>query len=264
MVCDISTLYLYEVARCVADRPLVLKGGSALILQGQDRTSDDLDFDATEPYSLDTRHAYDMRRAFRQAAEQLNERGVYIKILKIVKKKDTRTTRRELVTYDTSIGQRHLKTETSFRENRVVDPRECFIYEGVKVYVPHRLVTLKLNAARNRTKLRDAYDLLFLATTFSNHFDNDQKKGFIDFVDTFLNRGATYDLDCTGSSLIAPSRIPGGHPYATRDDLTKAFLNHMDEKLQECAISFMEGKTTTKPMPKTSKVIQLSNKPPSI
>jgi len=56
--------FMMEIAKSVSDTPMVLKGGTALLLvYGSDRFSEDLDFDSTQAIKLERRIYDAVKRA---------------------------------------------------------------------------------------------------------------------------------------------------------------------------------------------------------
>ncbi|MEY4978265.1 MAG: hypothetical protein RLZZ352_535 [Pseudomonadota bacterium] len=155
------------LARGFADLPMVLKGGTALLLcYGLDRFSEDLDFDAPKRFNVVTR----VERLLQGVATRYDIRVV----------KDTETVQRLKVHYEakaifsrsaphTPGVQRLLKIETSFRQAPVAE--DVRMHEGIRVYALPRLVEQKLKALAQRTTARDLYDVAFLLRTHPNAFN---------------------------------------------------------------------------------------------
>lgn len=138
------------IAESVSDTPMVLKGGTALMLMyGLDRYSEDLDFDSTKAISIETR----VKDALRKTK---------ITISAITKKKDTNTVKRWMVRYTGPAGDGSVKVEVSFREDQI-DPETHLTLNNIKVYKISELINQKLNAAVHRSKIRDLYDLAYLS-----------------------------------------------------------------------------------------------------
>jgi predicted nucleotidyltransferase component of viral defense system len=120
-----------EIARDFQDLPMVLKGGTALLLcYGLDRFSEDLDFDALKPFNILPR------------VERVLSRNVHSYLVKIVK--DTSTVQRLKTHYKGVSSERLLKIETSFRAK----PTEldiCMV-DGIKTYKIEKLIEQKVNA----------------------------------------------------------------------------------------------------------------------
>lgn len=146
---------MLAIAKSVADTPMVLKGGTALLLIYQlDRFSEDLDFDSSKKMRLESR--------IQEAV------STYVKVKSIDLLKDTDTVSRYRLVYETPCGIQRLKIETSLRSN----PTESHIIDGIRVYPIQTLIQQKLNALENRTRARDLYDVSFLARKYPNLFTN--------------------------------------------------------------------------------------------
>ena len=153
MESDKSQIFHRNVMRAIctnlADTPMVLKGGTALLLcYGLDRFSEDLDFDSSKKMGVS--------RRIQDAIGGLCE----IESMKTLKDTDT-VQRLRLVCIDpeTRNGIR-LKIETSFRET--YSPDEVVDVNGIKTYTLNRLFSNKVNTLFSRTKARDVYDLDFI------------------------------------------------------------------------------------------------------
>ncbi len=135
-----------NVARSLNDTPMVLKGGTALLLAyGLDRHSTDLDFDSVKAIRLEHR--------LTQVPLPAN-----VQILGVDCLKDTQTTLRYRLNYQTEYGIERLKIETSLRTH----PDECEMINGIRVYGVPTLLEQKLSAIEHRTTARDLYDINFL------------------------------------------------------------------------------------------------------
>lgn len=147
------------IAQSVADTPMILKGGTALLLAyGLTRFSEDLDFDSTKPIQLHSR----IKQALKQHAS--------IEALDILK--NTATVCRYRLKYETPSGPGKLKIETSFRE--IPDHYKYTFINGIQVYELPAIIDQKLKALIGRTTARDLYDINFLATEHAQHFDAKQ------------------------------------------------------------------------------------------
>ena len=147
-----------EVLRAVQETPLVLKGGTSLLLcYGLDRFSEDLDFDAPKKLNLESR----IEHALRALTQQL----------RITRTKDTDTVQRYRIEYECSALQGRLKVEVSCRD--AVIEADVVEREGLRTYRVARLIAQKTRAMENRTTARDLYDVHFLATHFRTEFEPD-------------------------------------------------------------------------------------------
>lgn len=160
-----------EIMRAIAedlmDLPMVLKGGTALLLcYGLDRFSEDLDFDAPKKFNLAGR------------VERVLSRFTQESRIKVVK--DTATVQRLKVHYRKGEVDRLLKIETSFRQTPSNDSVE--IRSGIKTYKVSSLINQKLAALVGRTKARDLYDVAFLARTYRSEFSDQAVKQLTDML----------------------------------------------------------------------------------
>jgi predicted nucleotidyltransferase component of viral defense system len=138
-----------SVARSLADTPLILKGGTALLFAyGLDRFSEDLDFDSNKHLRLENR------------IEKATIPFVRIDSVDVLK--NTETVQRYRVKYSTKEVSGSLKIEVSCRDS--YDPSRSHFYEGIRVYDLPVLIDHKLEAFQDRTVARDLYDLHFMLT----------------------------------------------------------------------------------------------------
>jgi predicted nucleotidyltransferase component of viral defense system len=146
---DIHQDIMREIFLSVTDTPMVLKGGTALLLcYGLDRPSEDLDFDSSRKMGLERRIENALQNRYR------------IDDLKTLK--DTDTVQRLRLTYthlQTTI-QGSLKIETSFRQ--VPPSSQVDVINGIRVYKLDNLFQQKARAFYQRTAARDLYDLAFI------------------------------------------------------------------------------------------------------
>lgn len=142
------------ISRDLIDLPMVLKGGTALLLcYGLNRFSEDLDFDSPRKFNIAGR----IERIFSHMSSSHE--------LKIVK--DTETVQRIKSHYHGVAGDRLLKIETSFRSPP--DESRVTVIDGIRTYTIEALIEQKIDALKNRTAARDLFDLAFLA---KNHIDD--------------------------------------------------------------------------------------------
>ena len=155
-----------NILKNLSDTPLVLKGGSALYLgYGLNRFSEDLDFDSLKKLNL-------FNKIKPSAPPDIVIDDIHIK-------KDTDTLSRYIVNYHiqgTDIKD-VLKLEVSYRTPANEENRLLSI---------ERIIDNKLKAAYDgenvRTRSRDLFDLHFLASKYSEHFDLDLAKRLNDFA----------------------------------------------------------------------------------
>ena len=150
------------VALRMQDTPYVLKGGTALALvYGLDRHSVDLDFDGAKAVSI--------KKYVRDGLKDANVSMFSFKL-----DYNTWKGQRFKVHYLTpdSGEDRLVKVELSFRKQ----PRagEIVILDGIRTYKTPALFEQKMNAAADRTKAQDLYDLGFMAGTFGERFSIEQ------------------------------------------------------------------------------------------
>lgn len=135
------------VLASVQDSPLVLKGGTALLLcYGLDRFSEDLDFDAPKKMNLESR----VEKALS---------GVASSVI-ITRTKDSDTVQRYRVIYQVGESEGRLKIEVSCRDE--ISPQTIVEQDGIKTYRVATLASQKVRAFEGRTAARDIYDLHFL------------------------------------------------------------------------------------------------------
>jgi len=143
-----------ELACGLSDTPLVLKGGTALLLAyGLDRFSDDLDFDAPHKINLENRIG------------RIALKGITITGIDVLK--DTDTTTRYRVNYHSAYGKNSLKVEVSYRTP--ANEEDVVRIDGMRVASIEKIVEQKLDAAENRTSIRDIYDLAFIVRSHSDN-----------------------------------------------------------------------------------------------
>lgn len=139
----------------LADLPMVLKGGTALLLcYGLTRFSEDLDFDSPRKFNIAGR------------IDRILSQRVQRHELKIVK--DTETVQRIKSHYQGISGDRLLKIETSFRN--APDESSVVVVNGIRTYKIATLIEQKISALSNRTAARDLFDVAFLSANYLNDF----------------------------------------------------------------------------------------------
>jgi predicted nucleotidyltransferase component of viral defense system len=150
------------IAQSVANTPLILKGGTALLLAySLDRFSEDLDFDCHKNLRLEHKIQEALSYSFKLQSLDLL--------------KDTDTVTRYRLIYDSCVSKNNrLKIEISHRVER--EPISQ-IMNGIKVYKLPELIHQKLLALEGRTAARDLYDINFLAKNYKDSFSKgDHKK----------------------------------------------------------------------------------------
>lgn len=162
-----------SILKNLSDTPLVLKGGSALYLgYGLNRFSEDLDFDSLKKLNL-------INKIKSSVPPDIVIDDIHIK-------KDTDTLSRYIVNYHiqgTNIED-VLKLEVSYRTP--VNEEQVVIKDGIRLLSIERIIDNKLKAAYDgeniRSRARDLFDLHFLASKYSEHFDLDLAKRLNDFA----------------------------------------------------------------------------------
>jgi len=144
--------FMLEILKNVAETPLVLKGGTALMLAyGLDRFSEDLDFDSPKKLHLESKITHSARL------------GILLIELKTLK--NTETVTRYRARYNTKVGERSLKIEISHRDE--ISESDVVVKNTIRVYKIEKILDLKLLAAHDgdnpRTAIRDLYDIDFIA-----------------------------------------------------------------------------------------------------
>ncbi len=146
------------IARDFHDLPMVLKGGTALLLcYGLDRFSEDLDFDAPKKFNVAGR----VEKILSQKAKSHSIRTV----------KDTETVQRLKAHYTGLTSDRLLKIETSFRAPPTEE--QTTIIDGIRTYSVGTLIAQKINALEHRTAARDLYDIAFLTRQYAEQFSGE-------------------------------------------------------------------------------------------
>lgn len=145
------------IARDFHDIPMVLKGGTALLLcYGLDRFSEDLDFDAPKKFNIAGR----VEKILSQKTKSHNIRTV----------KDTETVQRLKAHYTGLTSDRLLKIETSFRTPPTEE--QTTVIDGIRTYSVGTLIEQKINALEHRTAARDLYDIAFLTRQYAKEFSS--------------------------------------------------------------------------------------------
>ena len=161
---------MVAILRGLRDTPLVLKGGTALYLgYGLTRFSEDLDFDAAKKLNL--------------LSKIKNSIPYDIKLNEIHVKKDTDSVSRYIINYFIpKINEtNNLKMEISYRTP--IEEKDVYIKDGIRFASIEKIIDYKLKAAFDgacpRSKVRDLYDLHYLAFNYSHNFSkNDIERLF--------------------------------------------------------------------------------------
>lgn len=162
---------MMKILESVSEKPLVFKGGSALMLFYRlDRFSEDLDFDSPYPVSVNSLVKF---------LEKLGEVSV---------KKDTSTVKRLMLKpfgKDFSI-----KVEVSLRDYSPVD-KPIRIGKELSVYSINDFFLQKLSALIHRRRARDLYDLGFIVKEYGEYLSPQNKEKFLS---AFRDKMEIYDL----------------------------------------------------------------------
>ncbi|MCL2008928.1 MAG: nucleotidyl transferase AbiEii/AbiGii toxin family protein [Synergistaceae bacterium] len=151
---DFMKAIAFEVSK--NEKSAILKGGTSLLLtRGLDRFSEDMDFDLT-PGTVT-----DFQKHILKAAE-----SVKLDIDCINVKKNTETTKRYMVHYQSAFTKQPdvLKIECSMRHE--IEEKDAEIIQGLRVYSIARMAELKTAAFIGRDKARDTYDVAFLVANY--------------------------------------------------------------------------------------------------
>lgn len=151
------------VALRMQTTPYVLKGGTALALfYGLNRHSEDLDFD-------DCGKRFSIKN---QVREGLRDGGASMSAF--IHDYDTWKGQRFKVHYiNPETGEdRLLRIELSSRSEP--NPDDIVVVDGIRTYRPPALFDQKMNAADDRVKARDLFDIGFLVGTHGNQLSSDQ------------------------------------------------------------------------------------------
>ncbi|MEH6822719.1 MAG: nucleotidyl transferase AbiEii/AbiGii toxin family protein [Motiliproteus sp.] len=178
------------IAQSFSDTPMILKGGTSLLLgYGLNRYSEDLDFDSTKAINVDAR----IVQALRTTKISIESNEI---------KKDTDTVKRWVLRYKGPDGDGSLKIEVSLRQGEI---SEDLITEiaGIKIYHIESLITQKLNAADNRAKVRDLYDIEFLARQYGDHFNLQQIERLVGLAEDPAEIVERYMLDHSEDSILS-------------------------------------------------------------
>lgn len=168
------------------DKPLVLKGGTALFLgYNLQRFSEDLDFDLTIPL----KGHLNMESICKNALKKLAGQGFKVTLddFKELKKTETTHRCRPMFSAGEDLPPIPLKIEISSRSTPA--PESLRQINGIKVYSISEIARLKLLAAVEddsrpyRTAARDLHDLAFIADQWEAELPAD----IVDQIETFFS-----------------------------------------------------------------------------
>ena len=147
-----------RIVKGLSDKPLILKGGTALMLAyNLDRYSEDIDYDSDTKIDL-AKHLESIMQKTRMQYE-------------IVTKKQTDTTSRVSVKYTTGKAKGIL-LKIEVKNNRQISSDDISNHPGFLVYTVNKICEQKLHASSERIKARDFYDLGFIAGHYKDALDN--------------------------------------------------------------------------------------------
>ena len=180
-----------SILKGISDTPLVLKGGTALLLAYDlSRFSEDLDFDAPHKLNLESR----IQRSVPMG----------ITLDEVTALKDTGTVTRYRAKYHTEHGPRSLKLEVSYRTP--TPDSEVRSVHGIRVAALPRIIDQKLKAAHDghdpRAKVRDLYDLDFAARRWPVAFTDDLAARLLAFAEDPGVLESRYQADYDEDDLI--------------------------------------------------------------
>lgn len=184
---------MQAIAKDLSDLPMVLKGGTALLLcYGLDRFSEDLDFDAPKKFNVAGR------------VDKVLSRLTSEHVVRTVK--DTETVQRLKIQYRTEDVSRLLKIETSFR--REPEEESVVTLDGIKTYKVSELISQKLRALENRTKARDLYDVAFLHRQYSHEFTDHSRAVLSALVKDINALESRFHLAFEDDSILRVEQLP--------------------------------------------------------
>lgn len=189
------------------DTPYVLKGGTALLFtRGLDRHSTDLDFDTTKKLNIGGR-----------IQEGLKEAGVEPTSFKLVK--DTDEVQRFKIHYREKPDEDpvFLKIETKVREN--IDQDKVETVNGIQTYSAGTIFDQKIEAAGDRTKPRDLYDLAHLVRTHGHELNDAQVKVAGEFTNDIDKVADLYRESFNSDEVLHTRGDVDGTVLAFRDDV---------------------------------------------
>lgn len=221
--------------------PFILKGGTALMeCYGLDRFSEDIDLDAL-------RSNVPASRFFNVIDSTCSREGYTWR-----KAKDTPTVRRAFIDY--GIPERPLKIELSLR-HRVIPPEKTTTVNGILTYTISELCKLKCAAYMSRDKIRDLFDVSFIADRYYDQLSPDAKDMLamaleykdldqFDYLvrtqsDPLIDPSHLEDrflttLDRVGLLHDMPSKEPvADHAIRSKADLADRFGESLREKLAQ-------------------------------
>lgn len=170
------TELMLAVLAKIQDKPLILKGGTALMLcYGLDRFSEDLDFDIQGDFV--GKGTINLVHTLKSVT------GQNFEVLDVIIKKDTPTVTRYMLRYHDRRENQHtaLKIETSYRTPN----HDYAIINGLKTAKIQDIAAFKINCVLDvqhdsRTKARDLYATNFIIREFADDISVDILKQLAD------------------------------------------------------------------------------------
>ncbi|HDZ37416.1 MAG TPA: nucleotidyl transferase AbiEii/AbiGii toxin family protein [Marinobacter sp.] len=190
-----------EVIR-VENKPLVLKGGTALMLCYQiDRFSEDLDFDLLR----ELKTHLNLESICKDGLKKLNKQGEGIELSKFADLKMTDTTHRARALFKLPGEKMPVSVKLEISARQLPDPGVVKELSGIKVYNIDEIARLKLLAAQAnpampyRTAARDLHDLAFIASEYENDLSDetisDLEVFFMDIEALMMRYADAYKVD---------------------------------------------------------------------
>lgn len=184
------------------DKPLVLKGGTALLL-GYDlkRFSEDLDFDLTK----ELKSHVNIEAICKSALQKLGRQGVKVRLTGFRELKKTDTTHRCRAMFEAGVDMPPLPLKIEVSSRTLPAKEAVRVVNGIKVYAVQEIARQKLLAAREdesrpyRTAARDLHDLAFIAGQWERELPKAllaELEAFFDSPEKLVERYAdAYDDD---------------------------------------------------------------------
>jgi predicted nucleotidyltransferase component of viral defense system len=190
---DKHVAIMQAIAQDLRDLPMVLKGGTALLLcYGLDRFSEDLDFDAPKKFNIAGR----VEKVLSRLTDDFDIKTV----------KDTATVQRLKIHYRSQAVGRLLKIETSFRQ--VAETTPSIEVNGIKTYPAHALIDQKIAALLGRTKARDLFDVCFLARNYPNEFSPKAKQQLAEQLQDLNALESRYRPAFVDDGILTAEQLP--------------------------------------------------------
>ena len=159
--CEVMQACLNAIQK---DKPLVLKGGTALMLgYGLERFSEDLDFDIADTYTG--------KGTIKLDNILKNALPYGVKLQELIVKKDTATVSRYILRYQKDDISNRLKIEVSYRTP--VKPVDIVHKNGnqflsVGKIADFKIATILDNHSDARTRARDLFDTAFIVKNYAS------------------------------------------------------------------------------------------------